>query len=341
MIDLRWGLNFIIRPEVFVPLIFPGLAVGGLTLLGIIWLERKAVGKIQLRYGPLLVTPRLGGILQLLADGIKFFFSEPIIPRNVDKLSFIFAPILIFAFSILPVIGIPLSESYIAIASSMSLLVVLALLVITPIFFWVMGWASNNKFSFLGGVREGYLTVSYEIPFILSVIAMAGLYNSVDLIEIVNSQVGGWGGLINPIAALTFFLTTMISTGKFPYEIGEADSEIIGGVGTEYSGILYMCVMGASYLRLYVMSLLFTVLFLGGWNPLPSFVPSSGFLPGILIFIKSFIVMGVMVLFRGVYPRLRIDQAVRISWQKLFVLSMASVAFSVGLVMMGFGGIVS
>ncbi|KXB04875.1 NADH dehydrogenase [candidate division MSBL1 archaeon SCGC-AAA261O19] len=340
MIGFDWIIDIILSPEVFIPLVFPGLLTVTLTLLGIIWLERKLTAKVQLRYGPLYVTRRLGGILQLLADGIKFLFSEQIIPRTVDKLAFLLGPLLLFTFSILPIIGIPLSASYAAITSDLSLLIVVALLVIGPIFFLMISWASNNKFSSIGGLREGYLIISYEIPIIISILAMAVLYHSLDLIEIAESQSGVWGILVNPLAALVFLIAALIATGGFPYEIGEAESEIVAGYGSEYGSILYATIMGAGYLRQYVMSLLFTIVFLGGWNPVPGFIPNSGIFPGVLIFLKSLLVMGLLVFFRSVYPRYRVDQAVRIGWQKLFVLSMVSIGFPIILVTIGIGGVI-
>ncbi|KXB03713.1 NADH dehydrogenase [candidate division MSBL1 archaeon SCGC-AAA261F19] len=325
-------IRFILRPEVFVPLVFPGVAVALLILLLIFWIERKLTAKVQLRYGPLFVTRSLGGILQAVADMLKFVFSEQIIPRTVDKLVFILGPLLLFTFAILPVIGIPISASYAAIASSMSLLIVVALLVTGPIFLLIIGWASNNKFSTIGGLREGYLTISYEIPIVLSLLAMAALYNSLDLIEIAESQIGVWGILMNPIAALAFFIAALLAVGKYPYQIGEAETEIVAGYGSEYSSSLYILIMGATYIRLYVMSLLFTIVFLGGWNPIPGFIPNFGPMPGGLILMKSLVVMGLMVFLRSIYPRYRVDQGVKISWQKLFVLSMASIGFTIILV---------
>jgi len=150
-----WPISLILEPEVFIPLVYPGLVVLTLTLLGIIWLERKLTAKVQRRYGPLYVARKLGGAAQPMADGIKFVFSEQIIPRNTDKLVFIFGPLLLFTFSILPVIGIPLSPGYTAIASDISLLIVVALVVIAPIVLLMVAWGSNNKFSLIGGLRTG------------------------------------------------------------------------------------------------------------------------------------------------------------------------------------------
>lgn len=327
--------NFIFKPEVFIPLIYPGLLVLTLTLIGIIWAERKLTAKVQRRYGPLYVARHAGGAPQLLADAVKFIFSEQIIPRTVDKLIFIIGPLLLFTFSVLPVIGMPLSPGYTAITSDISLLLVLALVVLGPMILLIVAWGSNNKFSLIGGLRDGYLMISYEVPIILSLLAMAALYNSLNLTEIAGAQVGLWGIIMNPIAAIAFFVAMLIATGRFPFEIAEAETEIVAGWTTEYSSSLYMMNMATSYTRMYVMAHLFTLVFLGGWNPIPGFLPATGPLPGLILFGKSLVVMGLMVLLRSIYPRFRVDQGVRIGWHKLFVLSMAAIALSVLLVALG------
>lgn len=164
-------INLILKPYIFIPLIYPGLVVLMLVLLFIIWLERKMAGKVQLRYGPLYVCKRLGGIIQLVADLLRYFFAEVIIPDGVDKTMFILTPMLLFSFAFLPVFTLPVSSTYATINNELSLLVTLSLLTIPPMFVIVVSWASNNKFSFIGGLREGYLMISYEISvFLLSLI---------------------------------------------------------------------------------------------------------------------------------------------------------------------------
>ncbi len=335
---LTWPIDLIFQPGVFITAIYPGLAVLTLTLAGIIWFERKVTAKVQRRYGPLYIARKLGGFPQLIADGIKFIFSEQIIPKKVDKLVFIFGPILLFTFSVLPVIGIPLSPSYAAIFSDLSLLLVLALITLSPMILIMLAWSSNNKFSLIGGLRDGYIMLSYEVSIILSLLAMAALYNSLDLIEISQAQKGVWGIFLNPIAALTYFIAALIATGKFPFEISEAETEIVAGWATEYSSSLYIMNMGTSYVRAYVMAHLFVIVFLGGWNPIPNFMLAIGPLPGLMIFVKSMVVLCLMVLLRSIYPRFRVDQGVRIGWHKLFVLSMAAIALSVILVVAGLWG---
>ncbi|MEM1520990.1 MAG: NADH-quinone oxidoreductase subunit NuoH [Candidatus Korarchaeum sp.] len=324
-------LRLLFEPYIFIPLVFPGLITAFVLLLIIIWLERKIAAKVQLRYGPLYVLKPLGGIIQTIADLLRYLFQEPIVPREVDKLAFLMTPVFLFGLAYLPVVAIPVSPTYYAFRSDFSLLIVMALTTLAPIFTVVMGWASNNKFSLIGGVREGYLVISYEVPMFLSALAMAILYNSLDLVEIAEAQKVLWGFLINPVAALNMLLLMYMSTSKFPFEIPEAESEIVAGPYTEYSGIIYGLVMGASYVKLYVLSLLYSILFLGGWNPLPA----NFLLAGATLFVKAFLLVALGAFLRAVYPRFRIDQAISIGWKIAFPLSLISVVISLSLIMGG------
>ncbi|RLG45387.1 MAG: NADH-quinone oxidoreductase subunit NuoH [Thermoproteota archaeon] len=323
---IRWIVSLLLKPYVFAPIFFPGIATAFILILLLIWLERKIAAKVQLRYGPLYVSKRFGGILQLVADLLRYLFQEPIIPKNADKIVFILGPILLFGTAYIPTALIPVSGSFVPFRSEVSLLVVIALLSISPLFDLVIGWASNNKFSLIGGLREGYIIVSYEIPLFISTIAIAMLYGTLDLVEIAGQN--KWGVLLNPIAALVFLIVTYMSTARFPFEIAEAESEIVMGPYTEYSGILYGLTMGASYVKMYVLSLLFTILFLGGWNPVFWPFTLHPILPGLIMLAKALVVMVIGIFLRAVYPRYRIDHALSIGWKLLLTLSFLAVCYS-------------
>ncbi|RLG50122.1 MAG: NADH-quinone oxidoreductase subunit NuoH [Thermoproteota archaeon] len=332
----RWILDLLFSPWLFVPLIFPGLVTVFLVILFIIWFERKLAAKVQLRYGPLYVLKQLGGAIQLVADLLRYLFAEPIIPAETDKLAFVLGPILLFGASCFPTVAIPVSSSFYAIRSDISLLVALGLLAFGPAITLIIGWASNNKFSLIGGLREGYITMAYEIPLFISALSMAALYGTMDLIEMVESQVGWkWGLLLNPLAAITFLILALMSTSRFPFEIVEAESEIVMGPFTEYSGILYGLTMGASYVKFYVLCLLFSIMFLGGWKPVPSFLSWDPIGPALVLLLKSLILMVLGVFMRAVYPRYRIDQALKIGWHMILPLSIGSVFLSLGLILLG------
>jgi NADH-quinone oxidoreductase subunit H len=329
-------VQILLSPPIFIPLIFPGFFTVMVVLLVMIWFERKLTGKVQMRYGPFYVFKPLGGALQMVADLIKFFFSEFIVPKGADKKVFVLGPMLLFTFSLVPIIAIPLSSSYFAFGSDLSLLTVLALLTLTPIFVLLLGWSSDNKFSFIGSLREGYMMMAYEIPMFVSILAMAVAYNSLDLVRIVESQSNTlWGVVLNPLAAIAFFGTILMTTARFPFDISEAESEIVIGPYTEYSGVMFVLCMGAPYVKLYVLSLFYSEVFLGGWNPLIWPLTSNPILPGIAVLVKGVIIMGLCVFMRSVYPRYRIDQVLQLGWHKLLALSIASVVLSLGLIGLG------
>ncbi|HJX23817.1 MAG TPA: NADH-quinone oxidoreductase subunit NuoH [Candidatus Bathyarchaeia archaeon] len=326
-------LQILLSPTIIIPLIFPGLLTTFLVIIFIAWFERKLTAKVQLRYGPLYVLKSLGGLPQLVADLLKFLFTEIIIPKGSDKKAFILSPIFLFTLSMLPVVAIPLSNSYAAFFSDLSLLLVLALLTITPIFMLLLGWSSNNKFSFIGSLRDGYLMMAYEIPMFVSILAMAVAYDTLDLVQVVGRQSSGlWGIALNPLAAITFFVAMLMTTARFPFDVAEAESELVIGPYTEYSGIIFVLCLGASYAKLSVLSLFFAEVFLGGWNPLIWPLTLNPILPGVAVFVKGLLVMGLCVFMRSIYPRFRIDQVLKLGWHTLFVLSVASVALSLGIV---------
>ena len=331
-------LQVLLSPPILVPLIFPGFLTATDVLLFIIWFERKLTAKVQLRYGPFYVFKPLGGVVQMFADLLKFTFAEVIVPKNADRKTFLFSPILLFTLSLLPVIAIPMtmSNDFTVSFGNLSLVIVMALLTLTPTFILLLGWSSDNKFSLIGSLREGYMMMAYEIPMFISLLAMAVLYNSLDLGKIAELQANGlWGIILNPLASIALFWTILMTTARFPFDITEAESEIVIGPYTEYSGVLFVLCMGAPYIKLYVLSLLYAVVFLGGWNPLVWPLTTFPLLPGLLVLLKGVIIMGLCVFMRSIYPRYRIDQALRLGWHKLVVLSLLSVCLSLLLVGLG------
>ena len=328
--------NFIVSPPFFIPLVFPGLITILVVLLGLIWFERKLTAKVQMRYGPLYILKSLGGAIQMVADLIKYTFSEFIIPKDADKLVFIMSPILFFTLTMLPIVAIPISATFVAVHSDLTLLLVPAIGTLAPLTVILIGWSSNNKYSFIGSLREGYMMISYEIPMFISVLAMALAYNSLNLVQVVEKQTGiMWGIVINPLAAIVFFGALLMTSSRFPFDISEAESEIVVGPYTEYSGIFFILCLGAPYVKLYVLSLFFSLVFLGGWNPLFWPITSSPILSGLVILIKAGFVMALCVFMRTVYGRYRLDQALRLGWHKLFILSIISVIVSLVLVGLG------
>jgi NADH:ubiquinone oxidoreductase subunit H len=333
--DLFDLVKILLSPPVFIPLIFPGLVTVMVVLLFLIWFERKLTAKVQMRIGPLYVMKRLGGAIQMVADLLKFTFTEFIIPKGSDKKVFVLAPILFFTLSLIPIIVLPLSSGYAAFYSELSVLMFLTLLTLSPVFVLLLGWSSDNKFSFIGSLREGYMLLCYEIPIFISVLAMAVIYNSLNLVDVVSKQNALWGIVLNPLAAIVFFSAILMTTSRFPFDISEAESEIVIGPYTEYSGVIFVLCLGAPYAKMYVLSLFFSEVFLGGWNPLFWPLDTNPILPGIAILVKGLLVMGLCVFMRSVYPRYRIDEALRLGWHKLLVLGIVALVLSIGLVGLG------
>lgn len=329
-------IRLLLSPYIFAPLIYPGLVTALVILLTLIWLERKFAAKVQLRYGPLYVAKQIGGAPQLLADAIRFMFQEVIVPRNADKVPFLLAPVLAMSLGILPIVFIPVAPGFAGIFINFSLPAALALSALMPITIILMAWSANNKFTIHGGVREAFITIAYEIALFVSALSMSMLYSSLSLQDIVEKQALVPGILLNPLAALTFFVAMLMSAGKLPFDIAEGEQEIVAGPYTEYTGILYGLVMGAGYVQLYVSSLIFTELFLGGWHPLfealGELYPPLG---GIALFLKTYLVLAFAVFLRCVYGRYRIDHALRIGWRRLIPLSILALLLSLGLRFVG------
>ncbi len=318
-------LGVIVERDVFAVLIAPGL-VALLTYLGIIiWFERKITARIQWRVGPKEVSPWIGGILQVLADMTRYLYQEVIVHREANKFYFLQLPVI----SIIPVIFaltlIPAGKVY-AFRSEFSIPCFIALTSTIPLFVIAIGWSANNRFAYVGLIRESFMYVAYEIPLILSVIAMMMVYGSCDAFKIVESQRIP-GILLNPLAFLTFLIATVMASGRLPFDIAEADQEIAFGPYVEYSGIMFGLVMVIAYEKLYLLSLLMVILFFGGWKGYH--IPMLGDLSDVFwLMLKTLIVMCLVVVTRAVYARYRIDQALRIGWKHLLILSITSVALS-------------
>ncbi|WP_126451253.1 NADH-quinone oxidoreductase subunit NuoH [Sulfodiicoccus acidiphilus] len=330
---------YVLYPSFFIMIIFPGLIFALVVLLYTIWFERKIAAKVQMRFGPLYASKRSGGFLQLVADAIKFAFSEIIVPEQVNRTLFVLGPVLyllvsilplaLIPLSVIPIAGSPLSVYYhtffdssvgtgvvAAVVSNYSLLLVLALESVTPIFVLLTAWVTNNRFALLGAVREGLLSVSYDVLLIMASLSLAIEYHTLDIAKIVEGPLPGF--VANPFAAFLFLIGMLIGTGRFPFDIVEAESELVAGPYTEYSGLLFVLSMGGSYIGTFSYSILFADLFLGGWQPF------TGYYGMIFTVFKAVLVLMFAVFMRSVYGRYRIDQALRGSWKYLFPLALVS-----------------
>ncbi|QGA54878.1 NADH-quinone oxidoreductase subunit NuoH [Sulfolobus sp. E5-1-F] len=331
-------------PSFFLTVIFPGLIFTLIFLLITIWFERKAAAIVQLRYGPYYASKRLGGLLQLFADAIKFVFSEIIIPNGVNQTLYALSPILVLIFAFLPMALLPISTipsqgSILSVYHNIfydsqihqgvlvpyfieyNLIGIIALESLYPILVIFLAWNTNNRFAVVGSIREAYLSVSYDVLIIISTLALALEYHTLDVAKIVTSGIPGF--IANPIAAFVFLVAMLIGSSRFPFEIVEAETELVIGPYTEYSGFLFVLTMAGSYVANLVYAILFVDLFLGGW------LPFSGFAGAVFTVFKAAIVVFFSVFLRAVYGRYRIDQALRGSWKYFFPLALASLILGV------------
>lgn len=367
------ALTWLSHPEVALPLVksfmtsdmfrimaFPGFGFAALMAAGTIFIERKMLAKMQLRVGP-FYCGKIEGILQLMGDGLKLISKEIIIPAKADKPLFIAAPLLFVGAAAAFVALIPVAPGWVVADVDVGLLAVFAVIGFFPIITVLSAWSANSKFPFIGGIRALYQMVSFEIPLILSCLGVVILTGTLNLSEIAASQsVVPWI-VFMPIGAIVFFICMLAELERIPFDLPEAESEIVAGWLTEFSGMMYGLVQLGSYIKLYAFSALFVLLFLGGWSG-PEFWPPleqelledgqtigpiSLQFPGLPLFSQEFFsaviwfvlkTMGVMffvLLPRGVFPRIRIDMLLQIGWYKLITLAFVNIFVALGLVYAG------
>jgi len=309
---------------VLVPvLIFPGLAFSLIFVLFMVWYERKLLAKMQVRVGP-LYAGRFEGLLQPIADFLKLLFKELIIPKQADSFLFMMAPTFMMALSVSFLALVPLSPTYAISDSSVGVLIALALLSLSPLAIVVAAWASNNKYSFIGGLRALHQTTSYAIPLSLSVLGVVLMSGSFSLMNIVESQKNAWFVFLQPLGAIVFYIAALAELERVPFDIPEAETELVMGWETEYSGINYGIIMTAAYVKFYALAVLFADLFLGGWLG-PAFIPAP-----LWTILKTFLIITLMMIPRGIYPRLRIDQMLKFGWTWLLPLSLINILIVMG-----------
>jgi NADH-quinone oxidoreductase subunit H len=354
-------LKSFIETDFFRIAMFPGFGFAALLAAGTIFVERKMLAKMQLRVGP-FYCGKIEGILQLMSDGIKLLSKEIIIPAKADKPIFWAAPILFVATAAAFVSLIPAAGGGWVVADvDVGVLAVFAVIGFFPVITVLSSWSANSKFPFIGGIRALHQMVSFEIPLILSVLGVVILTGTLNLSEIVESQYTYWWIVFLPIGAIVFFIAMLAELERIPFDLPEAESEIVAGWLTEFSGMMYGLVQLGSYLKLYAFAALFVVLFLGGWNgpdvwpPFPPEIiekgiemgPVTAHFPGLPLLEQQmlndvlwFVVKVVGVIFfillpRGVFPRIRIDLLLHIGWYKLIGLAFVNIFIALGLLYAG------
>lgn len=293
----------------------------GVVTYSILW-QRKLIGWIQWRIGPNRVGPL--GLLQTVADVIKLLIKEDVVPAKADRAMFLLAPIIAFVPSLTVLAAIPFSAHHVFTANiSIGALFYVALSAITIHGVMLGAWASNNKYSLIGGMRSAAQLISYEIPLGLSIVGVVLMAGSINLNDIVEAQAksGLWYVIPQIVGFIVFMIASTAELSRTPFDLPEAESELVAGYHTEYSGFRFAFFMLTEYVYLFAMAGLFATLYLGGW--------SGPLLPGWLWFaIKAFLYISFQFWLQATMPRMRVDQLMSFSWKVLLPLALVNIVIT-------------
>lgn len=311
-------------------------------------LERRLLGFIQMRLGPNRVGPF--GMLQPLADGIKFFLKEDIVPFEADRVLYVLAPMLALVPALMTFAVIPFGDTielfgrqiglYIT-RVNVGMLVVFALTSMGVYGIALAGWASNNKYSLMGGLRSSAQLISYELTLSLSIVGVVIFSGSLDLVDIVKQQsdtwlyvIPKWNILTQPIGFLLFLIAAIAETNRVPFDLPEAETELVAGFHTEYSSMKFAMFFMAEYANMVTASAMATLLFLGGWHG--PFVDRFPLLGPVYFVIKILFFLLLYIWLRGTLPRFRYDQLMKFGWKFLIPVGIANVMLVAGLALLIF-----
>jgi len=333
--------------DIFAELSWPVIPFVGIAVLLVIavlflvLMERKVLAWMTVRKGPNRVGPY--GLFQTIADAIKLLFKEDIISSHTNKILFTIGPV-IFFFPVMVIYGlIPFTEKLIAINIAAGLFLIIAVSSISTVGLVISAWASNNKYSLLGGMRSAAQAISYEIPLVIAAISIVLLSGSMNLPEIIKSQQGGllhWNIFPGLISFFIFFICSIAELNRIPFDLPEAESELVSGYNTEYSGMKFALFFLAEYAALFILSVLISVIFLGGYlSPLNNYFSAIffsetaskdllnffiGIEQGFWIVTKTYFIIFIIMWIRATLPRLRADQLMGFSWKFLLPLSLVN-----------------
>lgn len=333
-----------------------GATVGVLVC---VWLERKISAAAQQRIGPEYIGPL--GLLAPVADGLKLVFKEDIVPAKSDPWLFTLGPIIVVLPVFLSYLIVPFGQNLVITNVGMGVFLWIALSSIQPIGLLMAGYASNNKYSLLGGLRAAAQSISYEIPLALAVLAVVMMSNSLSTVDIVNQQSGygiiGWNIWRQPVGFIIFWIAALAECERMPFDLPEAEEEIVAGYQTEYSGMKFALFYLSSYVNLVLSALLVSVLYLGGWDfPIPisliaNWLGVSETEPVLQIvaaslgitmtILKAYFLVFIAILLRWTVPRVRIDQLLDLGWKFLLPVGLVNLLITAALKLafpVAFGG---
>ena len=314
-----------------------------------VWLERKISAAVQQRIGPEYAGAL--GVLQPLADGLKLLFKEDIIPARADGLLFTLGPILVVVPVILSWLVVPFGQNLLISNVGVGIFLWIALSSLQPIGLLMSGYASNNKYSLLGGLRAAAQSISYEIPLALSVLAVVMMSNSLSTVDIVNQQTGAgilsWNIWRQPVGFVIFWICALAECERLPFDLPEAEEELVAGYQTEYAGMKFALFYLGSYINLVLSALLVSVLYLGGWGfPVPvEWLASAlgqsvdapvvqvitGSLGIVMTVLKAYLLVFFAILLRWTVPRVRIDQLLNLGWKFLLPIALVNLLVTAAL----------
>ncbi len=301
--DLLVGVVGLLLVLIFVPL----------NSAFLVWVERKVAGHIQLRPGPMEVGPH--GILQSLIDAVKLMCKEMITPDLADKPLFWMAPCIVVIPAIVCFVVIPFSPVMQIRELNVGILLIFAFSSISGLSIMMGGWASNNKYSLIGAIRAVAQSIAYEIPLLLATMPVILMSNSFKMSKIVADQSPVWNFILQPVAAIIFIICSTAETNRAPFDLVEAESELVSGFHTEYTGMRDALFFMAEYTAMFIASSMAVVLFFGGWH--------GPFFSGLGWFVlKAYFLVFVTVWIRWTFPRLRFDQLMNFAWKVLIPIAL-------------------
>jgi NAD(P)H-quinone oxidoreductase subunit 1 len=345
-----FGLSPAAAHLIWLPL--PMLLVLVAAVVGVlvnVWLERKISAAVQQRIGPEYAGAL--GVLQPLADGLKLLFKEDVIPKRADGLLFTLGPVLVLIPVILSWLVVPFGQHLVISDVGVGIFLWIALSSIQPIGLLMSGYSSNNKYSLLGGLRAAAQSISYEIPLALAVLAVVMMSNSLSTVDIVNQQSGAgilsWNIWRQPVGFLIFWICALAECERLPFDLPEAEEELVAGYQTEYAGMKFALFYLGSYINLVLSALLVAVLYLGGWGfPLPVEwlagalgqsvdAPLVQVITGsvgiVMTVLKAYLLVFIAILLRWTLPRVRIDQLLDLGWKFLLPIALVNLLVTAGL----------